>query len=805
MKMRRATILLALIICITATAADAGQRIPMPGGLFYYRPAASVFGPEAVWTNPAGLGRYKAHSWQVMFDYDQGDFAKSWGTASTGEQVGFAYRHIYRPDEQDFNEYVLAFGSGFGGSYNFGASYRYFKDGPDFYNKRHFWSVGIMNQLQGPFGWAALFSNLNRGRIDGERTETEQRYSITYQAVPDKITLSADMFLSTKTRLSNAEFAYQVEISPKAGLYLTGYYDSEDNIQVGVKANLARYFIGTDSRTDNDGNDKGNTLYMGSTTHLQPSLIRYPGKRLAVGVGGSIPENPVRPVFGRKRDGFADLVLTVYRAAEDPMIKEMSLALRPADLGFGRASELREAIRYFRSRDKKVICHISYPNNLTYYVGAAADEIYIAPVSQLNLVGLRAELKFYGGSLAKLGIRADMVRIGDYKTAPEQYTQTAATEENRAQINRILDNLYEQFVDGIARGRELSIDSVTALIDNGPYTSEDAVAAGLVDGLSYRDNMRKDILSSLPEISFHRYKNDTLSNSRFEQSPLIAVVVADGEIENSSGRMNPLDNSKATTPSAMKAAFAAASSNPRVQGVVFRVNSPGGFALAAEEIFHEADKAGKKLPMVVSMANIAASGGYHIAMPATKLFANPTSVTGSIGIYGGKLDLSGLYDKIEMGTELYTRGRFAGMLTDTRGFSDEEREKYYSQLEAFYNYFVELVADNRALTVDSVDALSRGRVWTGLEALRNGLVDELGGLKSAIDYLADQLQLSDYRVEVYPQRRPWIVFPARPLLGLAASVFGTGSDAVAAVEGISDIKQREGHLMTRLPYDLIIE
>jgi len=241
-----------------------------------------------------------------------------------------------------------------------------------------------------------------------------------------------------------------------------------------------------------------------------------------------------------------------------------------------------------------------------------------------------------------------------------------------------------------------------------------------------------------------------------------------------------------------------------VKGVIFRINSPGGFALAGEEIYHSAQKAAEKKPLVASMSNVAASGGYYIAMPSVRLFADPGTITGSIGIYGGKVDLSGLYKKIDLGKELYTRGRFAGMLSTMRPFTDEEREKYHSQMKAFYDYFVKLVSNNRALSADSVDALSRGRVWTGREALSNGLIDELGGLKRSLDYTAMRLGLKDYRIAVYPEKRPWFVFPGRSIMKAIAHFFsgnGNGEETLAKGLGFSG----RGDILARMPFDISIE
>ncbi|MFQ5454449.1 MAG: signal peptide peptidase SppA, partial [Candidatus Zixiibacteriota bacterium] len=550
------------------------------------------------------------------------------------------------------------------------------------------------------------------------------------------------------TKLLDAEYVYHFEVIPIPGLYLNGYLDSDKNFQLGVRTNLLQYFAGSKSLSDKKGNHLGTTTFFGTTDLRQPSIIKEKPRRLALAVSGHPHENPSRPLLGKRKTSFISILLKIYRAAEDPSISEMVLSLDRLSFGMGQAQEFREALTYFKNNGKKITCHLSYPNNISYYIGSVCSEILIPPVSQLNLVGLRAELTFYTGTMEKLGIDFELLRIGKYKTAPESFTRKAATEENKKQINRQLDDLYRQFVTGIAEGRSITEDSVRKIIDNGPFTSKEALEYGLVDGLSYRDEVDNNFLTKMPEISFQRYLTDTLMNDDWQVKPSIAVIVAKGDVTSDRTSSSLLGSDSDVTPSKMKKAFRRALQDKDVKGIVLRIDSPGGMALIGDEIYHLAQKAAEKKPVVVSMANIAASGGYYIAMSGRHIYANPATITGSIGIYGGKVNLSQLYQKINLGKELYTRGKFAGMFTSIRPFSDEEHEKYFSQLKAMYGHFISLVAENRNLTVDSVDNLAQGRVWTGKEAQVNGLIDELGGLKPSVDFAAGRLMLDDYQIKI---------------------------------------------------------
>ncbi|RKX21139.1 MAG: signal peptide peptidase SppA [Candidatus Zixiibacteriota bacterium] len=799
--------ILFVLLLLLVSNTYSGERITIPSGLFYYQPAASVFGPEAVWVNPAGLARYKTNSSQLMLEYVDKRFAKSWGTASTGDKLGFAYRYLYNHGEQNTKEYTFASGAPFG-NFNIGLSYQYFKDGPGILDNRHFWNLGFLGNFSGKFNWAAVFYNTNKSQINNEvtgieeATETEQRFSLSYRPYGNRLTCSVDMFLSTGTRLSDADYIYHAEYRPTPGLIVDGYISSDRDFQIGVKANLLKYFIGNKSKFDKHGNGQGSTIFIGATSLRQPSLIKQPNRRLRVSVANSISENPPQPIFGKKTISFSDYILNLYRAAEDPSINEMILKLKPHSFGFGQAQEFRNALSYFQKHKKKIVCYLESPDNISYYIASVADSILIPPVSQLNLIGLKSELTFYAGTLEKLGIKADMMRIGKYKTAAEMFTKQNSTLENKKQINRILDNIYDQFVAGIALARGISLDSTETIIDNGPFTSEEALEFDLVDGLSYADEISDNYLTRMPEITFKKYLSDTLINDNWEKLPTIAIVTATGEIKDDSKTIYPFDNSSGLTPSAMRRAFKGVQKNKDIDAVLFRINSPGGFALAAEEIFHQAKKTSHIKPTVVSMGNVAASGGYHIAMTTDKIFANSGTITGSIGIFGGKLDLSGLYEKIEMGKEIYTRGKYAGMLSSIRPFSEDEREKYFSHMKSFYDHFLTLVAENRELTVDSVNNLGEGRVWTGQEANKNGLVDNIGGLKDALDFIASENNYSDYRVELYPQIKPLFLLPGNSLLSAFGSLFSKSNKDVSIEK---QIVGDNNYLFERLPYDIIIE
>lgn len=792
-------------IAFLAAASSSAQEVPIPEGVFRYAPASTVFGPDATWINPAVLGRFKPSAAELMADYRDDSFAKSWGGVITGQGLGVAYRRIHVPNDKDFREYVFAGAIPLGQMLAIGGSYRHFASGPAPYDERHYWNIAVISRGQSPFAVAAVLSNLNRSAVAGESSDIQQRYSVAYRPQGKILTFAVDALSSTERDPDDWTFVYHAELAPTPGLYIEGFIDSESNFEVGVRANLLRYFVGSQSHFDSDANHQFTHLYIGATDNRQPSLMKEKNRRLSLSIGGTPSENPIQPVFGNKRIPFGDMILGIYRAGEDETIEEMVLHIDHLRLSFAQAQELREAMQWFRSQNKRIICHITGPNNIGYYIAVAADSILLPPVSELNLIGLRAELTFYAGTMEKLGIAADMVRIGEYKTAPEAFTRESSSDENRERTNRILDDLYAQFVAGIADGRGMTPDKVRNLIDRGPFTSKDALDLGLIDGLSYRDRIVEDsFLTRMPEITYRQYRADTLLNDGWPRIPEIAVVFAEGEITDGRVDPDPFENAARITPGVMDRAFRKAQSERSVRAIVFRVNSPGGFALAGEDIYHTTERVSKKKLIVVSMGSVAASGGYYISMAARRIFASPGTITGSIGIYGGKPVLADLYEKIDLGKELYVRGAHAGMLTWTRPFTDEERQIYFDHLKAFYEHFVTLVAKNRTLPADSIDALGRGRVWTGREALSNGLVDELGGLKQAVEYTAEQSKLEDYRLVAFPKRRMLFQLPSVPFLGMVGRLLGLSDESLESAAGALS-RLPDGDIFARLPYDIDIQ
>ena len=788
----------------TLFAAD-DIRWPQAEGVFYYRPAASVFGAEALWCNPAALSEYKSRSFQFMGEIEDGYAARSWGTVSNEKSFALGYRNLYMKDVTDIREYLGGVGLPAGKRMALGASYGKFTSGPELYDNRHIWTVGSLLRMGDNLTVAAVATNLNRNRIDGVRSQIEWQFSAAQRTKDGKFIASASAFVSSNMANEKPHWIFDGEYTAAKGFILTASIESNRSWQVGARVNLEHYFAGAISGFARSGDSRGTTIYGGWTEKRQETSFPPRPRRISHRIQGRIEENPVQPFFGAKRLPFLLQLHSIYRAADDPSIAEIVIGFDHASFGFAQAQELRDAISYFRSRDKYVTCHLRGAGNASYYVASSANRIIMSPHDQLNLTGLRAEITYWAGTLEKLGITAEILRIGDYKSAAEPMTRRKPTEEASDQMNRLLDNLYAQLVAGIAAGRQLTDSAVRGIIDNGPFSTEDAISAHLVDVEGRWEKLHDNrLLFDRPEIAMRQYVSDSLIANRWIPENKIAVVVVDGEIMPDRGAELPFQSNDAATPSLLRKGLSQAMRDPSVTGIVLRVDSPGGFATAADDMLFLLQEAKRYRPMVVSMGNTAASGGYQLAIAATDIYASAATITGSIGIFGGKIDMSGLDQKIGVHRELYTRGANAGLLTLSRPWTDKEREKYFSLLKTSYGHFVHSVAESRKMSEDSVDHLGQGRVWIGSEAVSNGLVSDEGGLMQAIADCAQHAEASDYSVSVYPKRRSLFSFSPRGIFSgfvkQTVKLFGWSDEKASP-----SIQLPDGAIMARMPFDLAIE
>ncbi len=554
---------------------------------------------------------------------------------------------------------------------------------------------------------------------------------------------------------------------------------------------------------------------------------------LVLKVSGSLPdyvaEDPMNRFFGRDERSLTSLLSQLRKAKADKRIKGVLLELDLTSVGWGKAEEIRDAIKDFRASGKPAYAYMEYGANKEYYIAAACDRIYVAPIGDLMIVGLAADVMSLGGSLEKLGIKMDFYKIGKYKTAPEQYTEKKMSEANREVINALLDDFYGRFVSTIAQARNKSVEDVRALIDAAPLGASEAKAAGLIDDAKYRDEVEaelkgrlgykdEDKLRKVSESDYRQVKPESAGLG--EGGERIAIIYASGPIMSGASSEGGAFGGDSTVGSDTVAkALMDARDDKSIKAIVLRVDSPGGTSYASDIIWHAVESAKKKKPVVASMGDVAASGGYYVSMTANKIVAEPSTITGSIGVFAGKPVLKGFYDWIGVNNEYVTRGKNAAMYRETEAFTDEERKKFESMLNSFYwDDFLPKVAAGRGRDRDYVHSVAQGRVWTGTQALERGLIDEFGGLDRAVEIakgLANIPADKNVRRVVFPTPRTFF----EKFLGgggdaeaivradeqRAALIRTLPEDAQRSLRYLSLFERvRRGETMAMLPYDLRI-
>jgi protease-4 len=499
---------------------------------------------------------------------------------------------------------------------------------------------------------------------------------------------------------------------------------------------------------------------------LRPSL---PSKivlsiRLSAPIQEVTADDPLAELMGEPAMSLRKLRLALVRAAEDDRVAGVRLRVDRYLGGFATAQEIRNLLARVRAADKWTAAYLDTagefaPGNLEYFIASACDEVVLNPMGDVNLIGISVRSPFIRGSLDKLGVKPEFPGRGDYKTARFLYTQTDFTPAHEEMLGWIVDSLMEQIVTGVASGRGMEPDEVRNLIDRGPFLGIEAEEAGLVDVLedwgSFVDRLGQRESNRAKAVGVKTYVN---SSSGFDLGPKIAVVTATGTImRGESGQgFSPFGSGDVMGAETIARAWRAVRKAGEFQAAVFRIDSPGGSAIASEIIRLEMERTANVIPVVVSMRDVAASGGYWIACGAQRIVADPATQTGSIGVLTGHLNMDSFWnDKLGVSFGRLDRGANANLYGGLEDWTDKQRSDVDKQLDRIYDAFVDRVAASRSMEWDAVDAIGRGRVFTGEQAMENGLVDVLGGFDKAVEEAKQLAGISpDVKVKLVEYPRP---------------------------------------------------
>ena len=539
--------------------------------------------------------------------------------------------------------------------------------------------------------------------------------------------------------------------------------------------------------------------------------------------GGDLPEvepdDVVGQVFGRDVSTVRGFVEALRRASRDDRVR--AVLLMPSTLNapyWGKVQEMRDAIVAFRKSGKHVTAFLEFGGDREYYLASAADRVFLMPTSSLDLTGVASYEMFLRGTLDKIGAYPDFVHIGDYKTAPNQLTQKGFTPAHREMAQSLNRDMYDQLVAGIADARKKSEDEVRDLLDKGPFVAKQALDAGLVDDLAYEDELDDRVPELGDGKATRRMEGGDYQRTRPQSVGLrtrsrIAVLYVVGTIVSGRSGFDGVNGSVVGSETIIDQ-IRKIRDDASIKAIVLRIDSPGGSSVASDVIWRELKitrDENPKRPIVTSMSDLAASGGYYIAMPTEAIVAQPGTLTGSIGIFGGKMVIGGTLDKLGVTTEAVVSGANAGIYSPFAPFTPAQREKVASFMDDFYKNFLTKVAESRKSTPAAIHAVAQGRVWTGRQALGHGLVDALGGLDAAVALAKEKAKIpanEDVQLVVYPERRGLLdalseQFGGAGTAGLWSMLAGTSERRAMAALSAPTRLFRRGEPLALMPFTFV--
>lgn len=563
--------------------------------------------------------------------------------------------------------------------------------------------------------------------------------------------------------------------------------------------------LGVTSLVSGVRDDRGDHHALGGSVVLRTSsagpasLIRTPDHIERVEIRGAVDPRAL-----------TSLVVRLRAIARDPTARAVLVVFDGVSAGWAALEELRNELLRVRAAGKKLFAYMVSGTGRDYYVATAADRIYIDPAGGVRLVGMAGTTMYFRGAFEQFGVQPQFEKIAEYKSAPEQFTETGPTAVAAQMRNELFDSLWDRWVTAVAEARRLTKDEVKALVDQGPYTAGDLASdTRLVDAVAGPEKISQLVVREIGAIL--PIAAPPVERPDRWRRPGVAIIYVSGDIVDGKSRTMPLLGQTLAGGQTLVEALSFARSDPRIGAIILRIDSPGGSALASELIAREVFATRGVKPILCSMSNLAASGGYFVAAGCEVIFAEPMTITGSIGIFSGKFDLGGLARKLGVGTDTYKRGKRADVESMFRPYTDEERAMLKDKLRYMYGRFVGAVAEGRSMKKDDVDAVGRGHVWSGAQAMPIKLIDRFGGLGDALDEARRRMGLAPgTRLQLHE-------LPGVPtsLLGALGNLLGVRDDGFAItdlpvirqlLEGVpASVLVAPGEAHTRLPFDIAWE
>ena len=741
---------LAVVLVLVFTGSEATAQFGTTPTDGLRLPNASITSRDdalALELNPAGLAFIQ--SWDANFIYTTADSDLLTGTGLFfGGRLlgrlglGAAVQWVENPAlGGHFKKFTFGVGTHFAGRAGIGLAYSFFdSDTNRLVDTFHSLDAGVQLRLTDWLGVAAAVRDFNTPRLG--KTALEPRYiaGLAFRILEGRYVLELDAIRQPSEDAWYLRARTSIEPTDGFRIFAETQTSSVDDFGIeSVNAGLA-FTFGPSSIASAAIFDLQDDLAVGTSTSLRISgrpgrtLYQPSGFYAGITISGSLPERGwSNRLLGTQRS-FLDLLRYLDRLGRDENVQGLVLTLENPSFGFGQHWELHRALEQLRARDKEVVVYMHSADFGDVYLASAADQVFVAPGISYFPRGISTRLTYLGELFDNVGVEPEFVRIAEYKTVPETLSEAEPSEYALEAVNAYYDDSFGHMVSAIAAGRGLADEEVIRLIDETPLSPSSAMERGLADGVCFRDELDEKLGETLGRRVriADNYNPDWQRDYRWVEAPTVAVVYVDGDIIAGTSGALPIVGQVAGHRSII-ASLETAASTSGVIGIVLRVDSPGGSAWASEQIWRAVHQANERVPVVVSMGDVAASGGYYVAAGGSEIFATEMTVTGSIGIFSGHFSAQELLETIGVHRFPILRGAYSNLFGIDRPWSDPERDAAMRDIRLMYDVFLTRVADNREWTTEEVDSVGRGRVWSGTRASENGLIDQLGGLMDAID------------------------------------------------------------------------
>jgi len=806
MKKITALICLCLVAVSLASAQGLSPRLTLPTSSI-----ATTDNVLSTISNPAWLGYPNDAELLFGIPYnDENSSDKSVLMIKLGS-LGFS-GEFNNNGPAPYNRYTIATGSELGAGFYLGISRSWFK-AVDWQGS---WNVGLgYRPLPFLSAGAAVF-DLNQPDVNNTQLEPTYGLSLALRPFDYRLTVAGDLlFTQDETHDYGEELdpIIRLEAIPAAGIRLTGEYRTDSQfLGLGLALNFDNLTLGNYRQLDDNNNHVSSIGYMHFTSDRFKTILTPKKKKyVEIVLDDPIEETVPKFLFFRPKGRTLNaLRQQIVRYAEDPTVEGLIIRFEGAEMGLAQAQQLRRCLEDFKLTGKHLIAFAEDYDQRDYYIASVCHDVYLMQVGGVNLRGLGAVLGYWKGTLDKLGIGVQVVKVADYKTAANSVLYEGATAAEAEMMNWLLDDIYNQMCSAIAFSRGWEVDELKTKIDQGPYYAQRALDSGLVDDLLYYDEIKDDLENDgYAIVKEQKYWETKEYDEDWPdlRTPKVALIYAEGPIVKGQSS-NGFWSEKMMGSNTIAKAIRQAREDKSIDAIILRVDSPGGSALASEVIYREVRKTviddKNRKPIIVSMGNVAGSGGYYIACAADTIIAEEGTITGSIGVLGGKFNLQGLYEKIHYNTETFKRGEHADAWRMHRPFTDEEVAMLQEAVEAIYADFVARVAESRPLTAEQVDAIGQGRVWTGKQAVDNKLVDMIGGLDMAFEVTRAMIGVKPggaMELSLYPKHHSIFEAAQNDLKHITSP--GLPDEIVKAIQPLSVMTELyDGEPLMLMPYSI---